>query len=147
MSESSMGEMTLEEARAIAEAVLGQARARAMPPMAVAVLDGRGVTRCLLSEDGSSLIRPQIATAKAWSALAMSRSTRALAKLAEAQPALISGLVSISDGRMVPAAGGVLVAGGDGKVKGAVGVTGDVSDTDEECALAALDELGLSQPG
>ena len=143
----SMGEMTLEGARAVAEEVLRQARAREMPPMAVAVLDVRGVTRCLLSEDGSSLIRPQIATAKAWSALAMNRSTRALAKLAEAQPPLIGGLISISEGKMVPAAGGVLVAGGDRKVMGAVGVTGDVSDTDEECALAALAELGLTQPG
>lgn len=145
MNESA-GEMTLEGAKAVAEAVLRQARARAMPPMAVAVLDRRGVTRCLLSEDGSSLIRPQIAEAKAWSALAMNRSTRALAKLAEAQPPLIGGLISISEGKMVPAAGGVLIAGGDGKALGAVGVTGDVSDTDEECALAALAELGLSQP-
>ena len=145
MSEST-GEMTLERAKAVAEAVLRQARARALPPMAVAVLDRRGVTRCLLSEDGSSLIRPQIAEAKAWSALAMNRSTRALAKLAEAQPPLIGGLISISEGKMVPAAGGVLIAGGDGKALGAVGVTGDVSDTDEECALAALAELGLSQP-
>lgn len=145
MSEST-GEMTLERAKAVAEAVLRQARARALPPMAVAVLDRRGVTRCLLSEDGSSLIRPQIAEAKAWSALAMNRSTRALAKLAEAQPPLIGGLISISEGKMVPAAGGVLIADGDGKALGAVGVTGDVSDTDEECALAALAELGLSQP-
>ena len=146
MNESA-GEMTLEGAKAVAEAVLRQARARSMPPMAVAVLDRRGVTRCLLSEDGSSLIRPQIAEAKAWSALAMNRSTRALAKLAEAQPPLIGGLISISEGKMVPAAGGVLIADGDGKALGAVGVTGDVSDTDEECALAALAELGLSQPG
>ncbi len=141
-----MSELTLDTARGIADAVLEQARAREMPPMAVAVLDVRGVVRCLLSEDGSSLIRPEIATAKAWSALAMGRSTRALAGLAEIQPALINGLISIGAAKMVPAAGGVLIAGGNGDVIGAVGVTGDVSDTDEECALAGLAKTGLGAP-
>jgi len=38
----------------------------------------------------------------------------------------------------VPAAGGVLIKDGGGAVIGAVGISGDVSDKDEACALAGI---------
>jgi uncharacterized protein GlcG (DUF336 family) len=48
---------------------------------------------------------------------------------------------------MVPAAGGVLIAGKDGTLIGAVGVTGDTSDNDEHCALAGVEAAGLAVRG
>src|SRR2546430_1861794 len=42
------------------------------------------------------------------------------------------------EGRVVPAAGGVLIKDGGGAVIGAVGISGDVSDKDEACALAGI---------
>ena len=45
-------------------------------------------------------------------------------------------------------AGGVLIAGAGGTVIGAVGVTGDLSDNDELCALAGIEaaEYGAAPP-
>jgi uncharacterized protein GlcG (DUF336 family) len=43
----------------------------------------------------------------------------------------------------VPAAGGVLVRDGSGDIIGAVGVTGDISDNDEECAVHGIEAAGL----
>jgi uncharacterized protein GlcG (DUF336 family) len=44
---------------------------------------------------------------------------------------------------LVPAAGGLIICDTHGEVLGAIGVTGDTSDNDEACALAAIATLGL----
>ena len=38
----------------------------------------------------------------------------------------------------------VIVCDGDGIIVGAIGVTGDTSDNDEACALAAIEAVGLT---
>jgi len=49
---------------------------------------------------------------------------------------------------VVPAAGGVLVRDAGGTVIGAVGISGDVSDKDETCALAGIAAATLTaDPG
>lgn len=45
---------------------------------------------------------------------------------------------------VIPAAGGVLIADGEGALIGAIGVSGDTSDNDEACAVAALSAHGLN---
>jgi len=45
---------------------------------------------------------------------------------------------------LVPVAGGVLVRDDSGAIIGAVGVTGDTSDNDEELAIAAIQATGLT---
>ncbi|MCW2836665.1 MAG: GlcG protein, partial [Marmoricola sp.] len=50
--------------------------------------------------------------------------------------------------RLAPAPGGVLVRDAAGVLLGAVGVSGDVSDVDEECAVRGIDAVGLvAEPG
>ena len=49
----------------------------------------------------------------------------------------------MSEGRVVPAPGGVLIRDGSGSIVGAVGISGDVSDKDEACALAGIAAAGL----
>jgi uncharacterized protein GlcG (DUF336 family) len=44
----------------------------------------------------------------------------------------------------VPAPGGVLIRDAGGAVIGAVGISGDVSDKDEACALAGIAAAGLA---
>ena len=51
----------------------------------------------------------------------------------------------MSAGRVVPAAGGVPIRDAGGTVIGAVGISGDVSDKDEACALAGLAAAQLSR--
>jgi uncharacterized protein GlcG (DUF336 family) len=50
----------------------------------------------------------------------------------------------MSGGRVVPAAGGVLIKDVGGAVLGAVGILGDISDKDEACALAGIVAAGLT---
>jgi uncharacterized protein GlcG (DUF336 family) len=45
---------------------------------------------------------------------------------------------------MIPSPGGVLIAGADGEVVGAIGISGDTGDNDEVCAMAGIAAAGLS---
>ena len=47
----------------------------------------------------------------------------------------------MAGGKLVPTPGGMLIQK-DGKNIGALGVTGDKSDQDELCAIAAIESLG-----
>jgi uncharacterized protein GlcG (DUF336 family) len=134
---------TLAQAEVIATATLAHGRSLGAAPLTVAVLDAGGHLVVLKREDGSGILRPQIATAKAWGALGMGFSSRELGVRAERQPIFFGALASVAEGRLAPAAGGVLVRGADGAVLGAVGVSGDVSDIDEQCALAGVTAAGL----
>ena len=135
--------ITLHQAQEVAAGTLAHGRSVAAAPLTVAVLDAGGHLAVLLREDGSGILRPQIACAKAWSALGMGFSSRELGRRAEQQPVFFAALASVADGRFAPAAGGVLVRSADGRVLGGVGVSGDVSDVDEVCALAGVAAVGL----
>lgn len=55
----------------------------------------------------------------------------------------IAALNSLGQGSVVPAPGGVLIRDQAGRVLGAVGITGDTSDIDEQCAISAIEAEGL----
>ena len=142
-----MAGITLRQAMTIVEAALGRARETSCAPLAVAVLDDGGHLKAFAREDGAGIIRPQIAMGKAWGALGMGMGSRALARRVAEQPqqqAFFGALNAMSGGRVVPAAGGVLIKDGQGVVLGAVGISGDVSDKDEACALAGIATAGLT---
>jgi uncharacterized protein GlcG (DUF336 family) len=124
------------------EAALKKGRETGCAPLAVAVLDDGGHLKAFAREDGAGIVRPQIAMGKAWGALGMGLGSRTLARrVAEQGPqqqAFFTALNAMSGGRVVPAAGGVLIKDSGGTVIGAVGISGDVSDKDEACALAGI---------
>ncbi|HEY0568739.1 MAG TPA: heme-binding protein, partial [Xanthobacteraceae bacterium] len=134
-----MNGIQLAQAQRIVDASLSHARRLSLQPLTVAVLDRGGHLVALGREDGSGLLRPQIAIGKAWGALGMGRGSRALAERAEAHPAFFNALVAASEGRMFPAAGGVLVRDSDGELIGAAGISGDLPDKDELCAIAGIE--------
>ena len=134
---------TLAQAEAIDSATLAHGREVGAAPQTVVVIDAGGHLVALKREDGSGILRPQIAHAKAWGALGMGFSSREIGRRAEAQPTFFASLASVADGRFAPAAGGILVRDAGGVVLGAVGVSGDVSDVDEVCALAGVAAAGL----
>jgi uncharacterized protein GlcG (DUF336 family) len=146
-----MAGVTLGQALAIVEAALRRARETGCAPLAVAVLDDGGHLKAFAREDGAGIVRPQIAMGKAWGALGMGMGSRALARRVAEQPpqqAFFGALNAMSGGRVVPAAGGVLIRDGGGTVLGAVGISGDVSDKDEACALAGIEAARLvGDPG
>jgi len=136
-----MAGITLGQARTIVDAALQKAREIGCAPLAVAVLDDGGHLKAFAREDGAGILRPQIAMGKAWGALGMGMGSRAFARrVAEQaqQQAFFSALNAMSGGRVVPAAGGVLIKDAQGAVLGALGISGDVSDKDETCALAGI---------
>src|SRR5437867_13072399 len=134
--------LSLQQATTIVESALRKARATSCAPLAVAVLDAGGHLKAFAREDGAGIVRPQIAIAKAWGALGMGVGTRALARRIAEQPQLVpffGALNAMSEGRVVPVPGGVLVKDASGAVIGAVGVSGDVSDKVEACALEGME--------
>ena len=143
--------LTLQQATTIVEAALRTGRETRCAPLAVAVLDGGGHLKAFAREDGAGIVRPQIAIGKAWGALGMGLGSRALARRVTEQPqqqAFFAALNAMSDGRVVPAAGGVLIRDAAGAVLGAVGISGDVSDKDEACAVAGIAAAALvADPG
>jgi len=140
--EDSMYGITLAQATEIANGALAKGREMGFKPLTVAVLDAGGCLKVLLREDGSSILRPDIAFAKAWGALGMGMGSRAIAKRANDVPQFWTALDIVSQGRIAPAPGGVLILQ-DGQVVGSVGVTGDVSDNDEACAIAGIQRAGF----
>lgn len=140
--------MKLEQAQAIVAGVLSYGRKSKLSPLAVVVLDARGVLKAQAAEDGTSLKRTEIAIGKAHGAIAMGLGSRALYNRVQNQPYFIAAATHAVGGMMVPVPGGVLVKGAAGTLLGAVGVSGDTSDNDEAAALSAIGEAGLvGDPG
>ena len=138
-----MPSLTLAQASIIVDAALKKGRETSCAPLAVAVLDAGGHLVAFKREDRSGIMRFDIAFGKAWGALGMGYPTRVLDERAEKYPVFFQMLAVVSQGRMVPAPGGVLIRDGDGDVIGAVGVSGDSSDKDEVCAVAGIKATGL----
>jgi uncharacterized protein GlcG (DUF336 family) len=135
--------ITLDQATTIIEATLAKGRELGLDPLTVVVLDPGGHAVALKREDGSGILRPQIATGKAWGALGMGFASRELARRAEENPVFVAALTAASGGRVVPVPGGVLIRTSDGALVGAVGVSGDTSDDDEACAAHGVRAAGL----
>jgi uncharacterized protein GlcG (DUF336 family) len=136
--------LTLAQAVAIAEKTLEVGRAAGYKPLTVAVLDSGGNLKVLIRDDGSDILRPNIAVGKAWGALGMGMSSRAIAQLASERPQFAGALTTLAAGKLVPAAGGLLIRDSRDEVVGAVGVSGDISDNDEECARLGIQSVGLA---
>lgn len=142
-----MSRIRLEQANQIIDAAFEHGRTLGLKPLSVTVLDAGGHLVAFQRQDGASLLRPQIATAKASGALAMGVSSRKIADMAAERPSFVASLGAIAPYGVVPAAGGVIVVGPDGAPIGAVGITGDLSDNDEACALAGIAAAGLVAQG
>ncbi|WP_321343913.1 heme-binding protein [Breoghania sp.] len=139
-----MSELTLATAQTIIAAALVEAGNLNIKPITVTVLDAGGHLTAMVRQDGSSIMRPQIAYGKAYGALAVGTGSRWLNANAESRPHFIQALNGASGGTIIPVPGGVLVRDEDGKVVGAVGITGDTSENDEACAVAGIKAAGLS---
>ena len=139
-----MVRLNLETANAIVTAALQKARETNTSPLAVAVLDETGQLKSFQREDETSLMRTDVATGKAWGALGMGRSSRVLGNVAAERPHFVQALTAVAQGRLVPVPGGVLIRDSSESIIGAVGISGDTSDIDEECAVAGIEATGLT---
>ncbi len=135
--------LALASAEQIIDGALAAGREAALLPLTVAVLDVGGHLVAFRRQDGSGILRPDIAIGKAWGALGMGLSSRAIGQRLGNRPAFQGALAAASGGRFVPVPGGVLVLDRDGQVLGAVGISGDGSDQDESCAIQGVRAAGL----
>ncbi len=140
--------LQLEVASKILDHALSLGRKESMLPLTVVVLDSGGRIVAMKSEDGSGLLRFDVALGKAWGALGMGLSSRQIRDRMSARPQFQNSLMAASDGRLVPVPGGVLIEDKAGNTIGAVGISGDTSEKDEYCAVLAIQNSGLvSEPG
>lgn len=138
-----MAELTLDVARKILDVALAKGVEKKLKPLVITVLDPRGCVKISAAQDGTSLMRSEIAHGKAYGALAMGMGSRALFQRAQEQAYFVSAVNTMAQGRLIPVPGGVLIQDGAGVLLGAVGVSGDTSDNDEICAIAGIEAVGL----
>ena len=138
-----MNDLTLETARKILHGALAKADEMKLKPMAMVVLDVRGSLKAAVTQDGASLMRSEVAHGKAYGALALGMGSRAIFKRANEQPYFIDAMNTMARGALVPVPGGVLIKDSNGKLLGAFGLSGDTSDNDEICAVAAIEAAAL----
>ena len=73
----------------------------------------------------------------------MSMGSRSLFNRAEQQAYFINSINNLTDGNLVPVPGGVLIRNQQQEIIGAVGISGDTSDNDENAAVHGIKEANL----
>jgi len=138
--------LTLHQATLVANGALEEGAAHGFDPLSVAVLDAGGHLVVFVREDGSGILRPEIAIGKAYGALGFGLGGRALNAKNEK---FLAAVAAASGGRMVPVPGGVLIRDPESDaIIGAVGISGDNSGNDEIAAVTGIEAAGLkADPG
>ena len=124
-----MSELTLNIAQTIVNAAIAEARQRQFKPMGIIVVDDSGNPVAFAREDGASMLRFNIARGKAFGAVGMGVSSRALFERAKENPNFFLSLASTANGRFLPQQGAVLIKDAEGHVLGAVGASGGSQTT------------------
>ena len=125
-----------------AQAVIDKAHGKASQlgiKVTVAIVDDGGHLIALSRMDGAIPLSPQLAEAKAVGAAMFGRDGEALAKMAQDRPGFFSAADRLVRVPLIPGLGSALITE-DGRVIGAVGVSGGRPDQDLECAQAGLGE-------
>jgi len=139
-----MTDLALAKALEIITAALAKGAELGLKPLAVVVLDAGGHVKAFQRQDGASMMRFEIASGKAYGALAVGVGSRWLNAQAETRPHFLEGLSAVSGGKIVAVPGGVLVKDSNGGIIGAVGITGDTSDNDELAAITGIEAAGFT---
>ena len=138
-----MTAVTLKQSERIIDAVLARGRELNCRPLSVVVTEPGAVVKAFKKEDGSAMMRFEMAMGKAYAALALGRSSSLVRVRTEERPLFMNYLMNASDGRIFPEGGGMLIRDASGEVIGAVGVTGDTQERDEELAAHGIRAAGL----
>jgi uncharacterized protein GlcG (DUF336 family) len=138
-----MRAISLDQALTIITGTFAAAAERRLRPLAAVVLDAGGRVKAFLKQDGCSMLRFEIAQGKAYAALSLGRSSRLVLQKAKEKPIFMDNLQKLADGPMFLEGGGQLIRDPAGEVIGAVGVTGDVNEMDDICAVAGIHAAGF----
>jgi uncharacterized protein GlcG (DUF336 family) len=138
-----MRSITMDEALSIIQGTFRHAAELEAYALAAIVLDAGGRVKAFLKQDGASLMRFEIARGKAFAALALNRSSRQVLQKFREKPAFMDTLRDLADGPIFLEAGGQLIRDETGEIVGALGVTGDVNEVDDLCAMAGIRSAGF----
>ena len=138
-----MTDLMIALASSIVDEALNSARSRGLAPLCVMVIDTGAWPVMMKRDDGASIFRARIAEAKAAACLGMGFGGRELARRAAGAPAFYAALGEVAPLGILPVPGGVLIRDSGGKLLGAVGISGDTADHDEQCAIAGIVAAGL----
>jgi uncharacterized protein GlcG (DUF336 family) len=136
--------LSLAQANTIIAKALEKAREMKIKPVTVVVLDAGGHLQAMQREDGASMFRFDVATGKAWAAVAMGASSRALAGRAKDNPNFFITLAATAHGKFLPQTGGVLIRDAGGAIVGAAGASGGTGDEDEAVCAFGIEQAGLT---
>jgi uncharacterized protein GlcG (DUF336 family) len=142
-AEDFMGSITLEQANKIIDAIIKRGAELDCRPISAIVVEPGCIVKAFQKEDGASMIRFEMAYGKAYAALALSRSSKLVRVRNEEKPAFMRYLMTASGDKIFAEGGGMQIRDKDGEVIGAVGVTGDTEDHDEELAVHGIRAAGL----
>jgi len=135
--------ITLSQSEKIIDAILARARQLKCRPISVVVVEHGAVVKAFKKEDGSAMMRFEMALGKAHAALAMGRSSSLVRLRTEERPLFMDFLFKASQDRIFAEGGGMLIRDANGELLGAVGVTGDTQERDEELAAHGIRAAGL----
>jgi uncharacterized protein GlcG (DUF336 family) len=135
--------LTLDQANRIIAAALAKSKEAGYKPMGIVVLDESGNLKSAQREDGASMFRTDVATGKAWGAVGMGVSSRALAQRAKDNPNFFVTLAATAHGKFLPQTGAVVIKDAAGNIIGAAGASGGSGDEDEAICIAGIESVGL----
>lgn len=138
-----MRTITMNEALAVLLNTFKHAETINAHALAAIVLDAGGRVKAFLKQDGASLMRFEIARGKAFASLALHRSSRMVLQKSREKPIFMETLRDLADGPIFLEAGGQLIRDEHGEIIGAIGVTGDVNEIDDICAIQGIRSSGL----
>jgi uncharacterized protein GlcG (DUF336 family) len=138
-----MSAITLDQANRMIEAILKRGVELDLRPMSVVVVEPGCVVKAFQKEDGASMVRFEMAYGKAYASLALGRNSSLVRSRQEEKPDFMKFLIAASGDKLFSEGGGMLIRGTDGEVIGAVGVTGDTWERDEELAAHGIHAVGL----
>ena len=138
-----MSIVTLAQSERIIDAIIERGSALNCRPLSVIVVEPGCKVKAFKKEDGASMIRFEMAFGKAYAALSLGRSSKQVRERAVERPIFMRYLIAASDEQIFPEGGGMLIRDDDANVIGAVGVTGDTEDMDEELAAHGIHAAGL----
>ncbi len=139
-----MNDLTLRKAKIIIRKALEKGKELDLKSLSVAVLDAGGHLIAFERSDGAAPGRVAIATGKAHGAVMLGMAGRAQMARAEQQAYFMQAVNGAFQGQVVPVPGDVLIRDARQNIVGGVGVTGDLSDNDEICAIAGVEAINLT---
>ena len=138
-----MNIISLKQADMMINAIFEKSRELNLRPMTVVVVEPGNVVKAFKKEDHASALRLEMALGKTYAALALGRSSSLVQVRAEERPYFMKFIDDASEKRVFAEGGGRLVRNEDGDVIGAIGVTGDRQNVDEDMAAHGIHSAGL----